>query len=164
MSSDVGPGVAAPVYADELVRGDDSLAVDVLRFAGACGEQRLLSEVGESRRTRVSIGDWGSAGSADLFVLLDPFALTGENRVPALLREAVAQGAPGATVLLITRLLAESGEDDHDYEEDLTRMLVDGSRLPTRRDLARVVAESGLNGVADIPVGWGSHAVVLTAP
>lgn len=156
-------GVAAAVYADELLRGNDNLTAGVLEFAGGPGEERLLGEVGQARRDRVTVGDWGSAENAGLVILLDPFALTGANRVPALLREAAVQGGPDARVVIITRLLAESGDEDHDYEEDLTRMLVDGSSIPTRRELARAVAESGLDGVADIPVGWGSHAVVVSA-
>jgi hypothetical protein len=61
---------------------------------------------------------------------------------------------------VVTRLLAESGDEDHDYGEDLTRLLLDGTAVPTRRDLSRVVAAAGLRGAADIPVGWGHHAVV----
>jgi NADPH-dependent ferric siderophore reductase len=174
-------GVAAAVYADELLRRTNDLEVTVLRMPGhhTCGRERLLAEIGESRRDRVEIGDWpdgtdgtdgtdgAAAGAAgvELVLLLDPYAVCAPGDVPGLLSSAAAAtgGSGGGRVLVVTRLLAESGEEDHDYEEDLTRMLVSGRSLPTARDLSSAVARAGLQGLADIPVGWGSHAVVIGA-
>ncbi|WP_420098781.1 siderophore-interacting protein [Corynebacterium sp.] len=159
-------GVAAAVYADELLRADDDLTVSVLTLADGCPRERLLREVGNARRPRVEVHDWDGAVAgatsgtvADAVILLDPFGLRTPQDVPALLAEAAATAR---TVVVVTRLLAESGEEDHDYEEDLTRMLVNGRSLPTARDMSRAVADAGLVGVADMPVGWGSHAVVVT--
>ncbi|MCJ7858896.1 SIP domain-containing protein [Corynebacterium kalidii] len=177
-------GTAAAVYADELLRRADAPGVPgvpevtVLRMPGnhTCSPERLLAEVGESRRDRVRIGDWevgdGRSIGADLVLLLDPYAVCAPGEVPGLLSSAVAAAGGGATgagttgggrVVVVTRLLAESGDEDHDYEEDLTRMLVSGRSLPTARDLSSAVAQAGLRGLADIPVGWGSHAVVIGA-
>lgn len=165
-----GEGVAAAVYADELLRHDPELAVSVLNLDGGAGggrtvvaEERLAREVGESRRERFSVQAWtpgaggADGGSVDLVVLVDPFALAVPQDVPALLSSAASRGR---AVVVISRLLAESGDEDHDYEEDITRLLLDGRSVPTRRDLGRAIAEAGLTGVADRPVGWGSHAVV----
>lgn len=164
-------GVAAAVYADELVRARGDLNVTVLDLQESqdASHERVLREVAASRRDRVEVRDWaegtGDAGSAPdapgVLILLDPFALRTAQDVPTLLAEAASIVGPSGSVVVVTRLLAESGEEDHDYEEDLTRMLVDGHRLPTARDLASAVAEAGLTGVADMPVGWGSHAVVV---
>lgn len=167
-------GVAAAVYADELVRARGDLKVTVLdlKESEENSHERVLREVAASRRDRVAVRGWaegtGDAGSAagalgapSVLILLDPFALRSAQDVPTLLAEAASTVGPSGSVVIVTRLLAESGEEDHDYEEDLTRMLVDGHRLPTARDLASAVAEAGLTGVADLPVGWGSHAVVV---
>ncbi|MEY8566332.1 siderophore-interacting protein [Corynebacteriaceae bacterium 7-707] len=168
-------GVAAAVYADELLRHAGDLTVTVLLKAGqhTCGRERLLAEIGGPRRDRVEIRGWETAVSgagdgtvgtvADLVLLLDPYAVCGPGEVPGLLSSAVAATGGRGRVLAVTRLLAESGDEDHDYEEDLTRMLVSGRSLPTARDLSSAVARAGLRGVADIPVGWGSHAVVVSA-
>ncbi|MGV0869797.1 siderophore-interacting protein [Corynebacterium kalidii] len=167
-------GTAAAVYADELLRRADAPEapeVTVLRIPGnhTCSTERLLAEIGESRRDRVRISDWevgdggdGRGVGADLVLLLDPYAVCAPGEVPGLLSSAVA-ATGGGRVVVVTRLLAESGDEDHDYEEDLTRMLVSGRSLPTARDLSSAVAQAGLRGLADIPVGWGSHAVVIGA-
>lgn len=157
-----GQGVAAAVYADELLRSNDSLTVSVLDLPDGCGEDRLLREVGASRRDRVDVRSWNAAGDAvDVVLLVDPFALAAPDHVAGLLGQAASHGAPDGRIVLVTRLLAERGDEDHDYGEDLTRMLTAGRSLPTARDLSRVVAGAGLEGVADVPVGWGSRAVVL---
>lgn len=162
-------GVAAAVYADELLRRNSDLQVTVLVMPDGqgnprCPHERLLAEVGEQRRGRVEVRDWSGGGvGADLVLLVDPFALCVPDDVPGLLAAAVAATGGTGRLLVITRLLAVSGDEDHDYEEDLTRMLVSGRSLPTARDLSEAVAQAGLRGVADIPVGWGSHAVVIGA-
>ena len=94
---------------------------------------------------------------AGAVLVVDPYALVAPEKVPGLLASA-AGIAP--RVVVVTRLLAESGDEDHDYEEDLTRLLLEGRSLPTKRDLSRAVSAAGLAGVADLPVGWGTHAVV----
>lgn len=160
-----GEGISAAVYADELLRHHDDLHVTVLD-TGA-GAARLTAEVGGARRDRLSVVPWDldalpaapdvTVGTVGAVIVVDPYSLVTPDRVPALLASA-AGAAP--QVIVVTRLLAESGDEDHDYEEDLTRLLLDGRALPTRRDLARAVAASGLTGVADLPVGWGTRAVV----
>lgn len=99
----------------------------------------------------------GSTGKVGAVIVVDPYALATPDEVPALLDSA---SGISTAVVVITRLLAESGDEDHDYEEDITRLLLDGGAVPTQRDLSRSVAAAGLTGVADLPVGWGTHAVV----
>ncbi|WP_297008021.1 siderophore-interacting protein [uncultured Corynebacterium sp.] len=154
-----GEGTSAAVYADELLRHHDDLSVVILD-TGA-GTDRLTAEVGESRRDRVTVVAWDRTTTPEVtagaVIVVDPCALAAPEDVPALL-ESAAGIAP--RVVVVTRLLAETGDEDHDYEEDLTRLLLDGRAVPTRRDLARAVSAAGLTGVADLPVGWGTHAVV----
>jgi NADPH-dependent ferric siderophore reductase len=156
-----GEGTAAAVYADELLRHDPALRVTVLD-TGA-GTDRLVAEVGEGRRDRLTVVPLAAAADTapvGVTVVVDPFALAGPDRVPSVLAAAATVGGASCPAVVVTRLLAESGDEDHDYGEDLTRLLLDGTAVPTRRDLSRVVAAAGLRGAADIPVGWGHHAVV----
>jgi NADPH-dependent ferric siderophore reductase len=156
-----GEGTAAAVYADELLRHDPGLRVTVLD-TGA-GTDRLTAEVGEGRRDRLTVVPFTAvvdAAQVGVTVVVDPFALAGPDRVPSVLTAAATVGGASCPVVVVTRLLAESGDEDHDYGEDLTRLLLDGTAVPTRRDLSRAVAAAGLRGTADIPVGWGHHAVV----
>lgn len=154
-----GEGTSSAVYADELLRHHDDLYVVVLD-TGA-GTDRLIAEVGEARRDRVTVVTWDRETTPDVHagvvLVVDPYALVAPEKVPGLL-ESAAGIAP--RVVVVTRLLAESGDEDHDYEEDLTRLLLEGRSLPTKRDLSRAVSAAGLAGVADLPVGWGTHAVV----
>ena len=98
-----------------------------------------------------------TADSVDVVILIDPFATVTAPELPALF---AAAGRSGRAVIVVSQLLAESGDDDHDYEEDLTRLLTTGGAVPTKRDLARAIADGGLQGVGSRPVGWGSHVVV----
>jgi NADPH-dependent ferric siderophore reductase len=169
-----GEGVAASVYADELLRHDESLQVTVLNTEVNGTTQvtadRLIREIGEGRRDRCTVQTWSVADvsaendsdepAAGVVILVDPFAVVASSQVPNLLATA---GRTGKAVVVVTQLLAESGDDDHDYEEDLTRMLLNGGSVPTKRDLSRAIAEAGLQGVGSRPVGWGSHAVIAVA-
>lgn len=158
-----GEGTSAAVYADELLRHHPDLRVTVLDTG--VGVDRLIREVGEARRDRLTVVAWDldgvpappETGAVGAVIVVDPYALVAPETVPALLESA---SAVSPRVVAVTRLLAESGDEDHNYEEDLTRLLLDGRSLPTKRDLSRAVAASGLTGVADLPVGWGTHAVV----
>ncbi len=168
-------GTAAAVYADELLRHDASLQAVVLDLDGNHGSdpQRLLKEIGEGRRDRCEVRAWTpgadagaaaetagtveTADSVDVVILIDPFATVTAPELPALF---AAAGRTGRAVIVVSQLLAESGDDDHDYEEDLTRLLTTGGAVPTKRDLARAIADGGLQGVGSRPVGWGSHVVV----
>lgn len=157
-----GEGTGAAVYADELLRHHGDLRVTVLD-TGA-GIDRITAEVGPARRDRLSVVTWDCVttpevpgGKVGAVIVVDPFALADPDRIPALLSSA--SGISPALVV-VSRLLAESGDEDHDYEEDITRLLLEGRSVPTTRDLSRAVAAAGLTGIADLPVGWGTHAVV----
>jgi NADPH-dependent ferric siderophore reductase len=156
-----GEGTSAAVYADELLRHDPDLRVTVLD-TGA-GADRLTAEVGEGRRDRLTVvplAEAADAGQVEVTVIVDPFALAAPDGVPAVLTAAATVGGASCPVVVVTRLLAESGDEDHDYGEDITRLLLDGTAVPTQRDLSRAVSAAGLQGVTDVPVGWGHHAVV----
>jgi len=166
-----GEGTGAAVYADELLRHHPDLQVVVLDTG--VGADRLTAEVGPSRRDRLTVAAWdltavpqppvipalpvGPEGRVGAVVVVDPYALVSPGEVPALLESAAAVSP---RVVVVTRLLAETGDEDHDYAEDLTRQLLDARAVPTARDVSAAVASAGLTGVADLPVGWGSHAVV----
>ncbi|HIW91075.1 MAG TPA: siderophore-interacting protein [Candidatus Corynebacterium avicola] len=159
-------GTAAAVYADELLRHDESLRTVVLDLDGRHGSdpERLIKEVGAGRRDRCEVQTWtpgtDSGASAEVVILIDPFSTVPTSELPGLL---AAAGRVGKAVVVVSQLLAESGDDDHDYEEDLTRLLLNGGAVPTKRDLSRAIAGAGLRGVGSRAVGWGSHAVVAVA-
>lgn len=163
-------GTSAAVYADELLRRHRDIQVTILDVGA--GSESLSAQVGPARRGRLTIVPWDCASTpeipgvsadmpADLVLLIDPYSLAAPEEVPSLLS---AVSGVSSAVVLITQLLAESGDEDHDYEEDITRLLLTGRSVPTARDLSGAIAVAGLSGVTDLTIGWGTHAVVATHP
>lgn len=103
--------------------------------------------------------DWNATAASlceqvDAVVLVDPW-----RRWPAVeLQQLVATVLrSGAQLFLVTPVLRESGAEDHDYEEDLSRLVLYGSRLPTSRVIAQHLAAVGAVVRSQQPVGWSAQ-------
>ncbi|MCX7538101.1 siderophore-interacting protein [Corynebacterium sp. P5875] len=102
-----------------------------------------------------------SAGEAvedvDTLVVVDPFALAAPAGPADLL---AATGVP--KLVLVTRQVDESGGDADDYVDDLVRLCVAGTSLPTRRDIRSTLERAGYKVDGAVAVGWGSWVVTAT--
>ncbi|AWB81244.1 siderophore-interacting protein [Corynebacterium yudongzhengii] len=131
----VGPG--SGVYAEELRRRHPDSTVT----AGA-------------RDGRRSSTAEGSAPSTDTAVAIDPFAWGSASEIPARLAELEVE-----EIHVVTSLLPLTGGDEHDYENDLMRMCLMDTAIPSARQLARALADAGFVVRGERAVGWGTHVV-----
>lgn len=109
---------------------------------------------GDARRA-----DWAGTVATlceqvDAVVLVDPWrrwpTIELQQLVAAVLRS-------GAQLFLVTPVLQESGAEDHDYQEDLSRLVLYGSQLPTARVIAKHLAAVGAVVRSKQPVGWSAQ-------
>lgn len=148
-------GSAAGVFADELLRRHPGLRVCI---AGAAAE-RQVQEVGAERRGRTSVSAWATGEQlpeAAVSVILDPFAISADGGAAEVLASANSD-----QVIVVTKILAETGDDDHEYAEDLGRLCLDGTAVPTRRDLVEAAGHAGYVVDSVQPAGWGAVAAFL---
>lgn len=148
-------GSGAGVFADELLRRHPGLRVQIVGAAAG----RQVRDVGEDRQARVSVSPWTPgeqlpAGTAS--VILDPFAIASDGDVAGVLAAATSD-----QVIVVTKILAETGDEDHEYAEDLGRLCLDGTAVPTRRDLVTAAGQAGYVVDSVQPSGWGAVAAFL---
>lgn len=187
-----GPGAA--VYADEFLRKFPQATVTILGTFSEAEDQAIaqaltsgdlaeafLRDINVSRRDRASFAQLHGnhlnsstnqesidpLATATAVVLIDPWEKLGtleadvENQPLTSLINRATKARPA---FLVTDILAESGAEDHDYEEDLTRLAVHGTALPTERDIARTVAASGAIATDQRPVSWSKQLISLADP
>ncbi|WP_027019818.1 hypothetical protein [Corynebacterium sputi] len=148
-------GSGAGVFADELLRRHPGLRVQIVGAAAG----RQVRDVGEDRQARASVSPWIQgeqlpAGTAS--VILDPFAIASDGDVAGVLAAATSD-----QVIVVTKILAETGDEDHEYAEDLGRLCLDGTAVPTRRDLVTAAGLAGYVVDSVQPSGWGAVAAFL---
>lgn len=90
----------------------------------------------------------------DAVVLVDPWRGWSETELQQLV-DAVLDS--GQQLFLVTPVLQESGAEDHDYEEDLSRLVLYGSQLPTARTIAKHLATAGAVVRSQQAVGWSAQ-------
>lgn len=153
----LGPGAA--VYADEVLRAVPE-AQGVIAAHGAPGvpleQVARLDDVNHVRRDRAQAQEWeaGHPLPAEAAVIVDPFSLAAPAQVPQILAGLGVQ-----KITCISALVPEAGGDEHDYEQDLQRLCLRGTKVPTQRDLARAIAEAGFVVESATWVGWGKHCI-----
>lgn len=153
----LGPGAA--VYADEVLRAVPE-AQGIIAAHSAPGvpleQVARLDDVNHVRRDRAQAQEWeaGHPLPAEAAVIVDPFSLAAPAQVPQILAGLGVQ-----KITCISALVPEAGGDEHDYEQDLQRLCLRGTKVPTQRDLARAIAEAGFVVESATWVGWGKHCI-----
>ena len=64
---------------------------------------------------------------------------------------------------ILSEVLEETGGDEHSYEEDMVRLSMFGTKVPTQDDVSAATADSGTLISSATAVGWGKHLFVLEA-
>ena len=64
---------------------------------------------------------------------------------------------------ILSEVLEETGGDEHSYEEDLVRLSMFGTKVPTQDDVSAATADSRALISSATAVGWGKHLFVLEA-
>ena len=144
-------GVTAGIYAQECSNRRPDLSVVCLVPDGVPDEPPTDAVACRSYSEGESTDD------VDVLVVVDPFALTAPAGLVDLL---AATGVP--KLVLVTRQVEESGGDAEDYLDDLVRLCVSGTSVPTRREIRNTLERAGYRMDGAVAVGWGSWAVAAT--
>ena len=64
---------------------------------------------------------------------------------------------------ILSEVLEETGGDEHSYEEDMVRLSMFGTKIPTQEDINAAVADNGAFIASTTAVGWGKRLFVLEA-
>lgn len=158
----LGPGAA--VYADEVLGAlPEATAIIATPAHPEVPLEQLarLDDVNHTRRDRAQAYSWapGEPVPADAAVVVDPFALGEPAQVPQILA-----GLRVHKLTCVSALVPETGGEDHDYEQDLQRLCLKGTKVPTQRDLARAIVDAGFLVEAATWVGWGKHCISALSP
>lgn len=153
----VGPG--AEVYAAEIRRRHPDSAVRVGSLDGRVAGADAPDLSGEIVGTHGEQIDALAAQPADdptaeTAVAIDPFAWAPAAEIPGLL---TGLGVP--EVHVVTSFVPLTGGEEHDYENDLLRMCLTDTAIPSVRQLSRALAEAGFVVTRERAVGWGTHVV-----
>ncbi|KQB83979.1 siderophore-interacting protein [Corynebacterium lowii] len=124
-------GPGAKVYAEEFARRDSG------------------------RVARAVAWDDLAAAAAEVNVVVDPFGRFSANEVADYLR-----GLSGE-VAILTKLSPEGADSEHDFAEDIVRLCLDGTRVPTAAEVTRAAEEAGWTVTRRQQVGWSSALLRL---
>lgn len=146
----------APALVEAVTAGGSAEAPVVVCGPGA----RVYAEEFTRRGTPAQAVAWASLteAQAGLVILVDPF---GQATVAEVAERLRILGSLGARVALLTRLTPEGEDSEHDFAEDIVRLCLDGTRVPTRGDVERAAAEGGLRVARTVRVGWSSTLLWL---
>lgn len=160
-------GQGGAVYADEILRRCEHVQSRIITDASS---ETVLREIAEASRTRceTSGGDSGFnpteadyAWATDV-VFIDPWSVFGSEEVAAKLGRAI-RGERFCRAYILSEVLEETGGDEHSYEEDMVRLSMFGTKVPTQEDIGAAVADSRVLISSATAVGWGKHLFVLEA-
>lgn len=137
----------------------------MLRDIASCRRDRAsysplyASTIGNSRDDDARRSDWVNPVSrlceqVDALVLVDPWRHWSATELQRLVAAVVDSGKQ---LFLVTPVLQENEAEDHDYEEDLSRLVLYGSQLPTDRTIAQHVAAAGAVVCSQQAVGWSAQ-------
>lgn len=160
-------GQGGAVYADEILRRCEHAQSRVITDASS---EAVLREIaGASRERCETSGDGTGFNPTDAdyawatdVVFIDPWSIFGNAEVTAQLDRAT-HGDAFHRAYILSEVLEETGGDEHSYEEDLVRLSMFGTKVPTQEDVSAVVADSGALISSATAVGWGKHLFVLEA-
>ena len=160
-------GQGGAVYADEILRRCEHAQSRVITDASS---EAVLREIaGASRERCETSGDGTGFNPTDAdyawatdVVFIDPWSIFGNAEVTAQLDRAT-HGDAFHRAYILSEVLEETGGDEHSYEEDLVRLSMFGTKVPTHEDVNAVVADSGGLISSATAVGWGKHLFVLEA-
>ena len=156
----VGQGGAA--YADELLRRNPQVQV---RIVSDSSPEGALREIDLAARARCvvhqSIGSFGADSEdyawATMILFLDPWGAA----APAALVDELRR-VDNRPLYLITQILDEEDDEEHTYEQDLVRMCMFGTQIPTRRVISQTLAHAGAVVADAVTVGWGKHLLKVS--
>ncbi|WPF65766.1 MULTISPECIES: siderophore-interacting protein [unclassified Corynebacterium] len=137
----------------EAVSSGDPVAV--------CGPgARVYAEEFTRRGTPARAVAWADLPEvqAGVVILVDPFGQATATEVSECL---VALGACGGRVALLTRLTPEGEDSEHDFAEDIVRLCLDGTRVPTAGDVDSAARAAGWRVARTARVGWSSTLLWL---
>lgn len=160
-------GQGGAVYADEILRRCEHAECRIITDASS---EAVLREIAGASRERceTSGGESGFnpteadyAWATDV-IFIDPWSVFGSEAVAAELGRAVG-GDKSRRAYILSEVLEEAGGDEHSYEEDLVRLSMFGTKVPTQDDVSAATADSRALISSATAVGWGKHLFVLEA-
>ncbi|MBK4148231.1 siderophore-interacting protein [Corynebacterium macginleyi] len=160
-------GQGGAVYADEILRRCEQVQSRIITDASS---ETVLREIAASSRERCETSGDGSsfystetdyAWATDV-VLIDPWSVLGGKEVAAQIGRAM-RGERFCRAYILSEVLEETGGDEHSYEEDMVRLSMFGTKVPTQEDIGAAVADSRARISSATAVGWGKHLFVLEA-
>ena len=160
-------GQGGAVYADEILRRCEQVQSRIITDASS---ETVLREIAASSSERCETSGDGSsfystetdyAWATDV-VFIDPWSVLGGKEVAAQIGRAM-RGERFCRAYILSEVLEETGGDEHSYEEDMVRLSMFGTKVPTQEDIGAAVADSGALISSATAVGWGKHLFVLEA-
>ncbi|MDK8525640.1 siderophore-interacting protein [Corynebacterium sp. MSK150] len=160
-------GQGGAVYADEILRRCEQAQSRIITDAPS---EAVLGEIAGVSRERCETSGDGSgfnpteadyAWATDV-IFIDPWSVFGGNEVAAQLGRAT-HGDAFRRAYILSEVLEETGGDEHSYEEDMVRLSMFGTKVPTQDDVSAATADSGTLISSATAVGWGKHLFVLEA-
>ena len=160
-------GQGGAVYADEILRRCEHAECRIITDASS---EAVLREIAVASHARCEMGGDGRGLSptetdyawATDVIFIDPWSIFGSEEVAAELGRAVS-GDKSRRAFILTEVLEEAGGDEHSYEEDLVRLSMFGTKVPTQDDVSAATADSRALISSATAVGWGKHLFVLEA-
>ncbi|MDK8674842.1 siderophore-interacting protein [Corynebacterium accolens] len=160
-------GQGGAVYADEILRRCEHVQSRIITDASS---EAVLREIAGASRVRCETSGDGSgfnpteadyAWATDV-IFIDPWIVFGSKEVAAQLSRAT-DGDEFRRAYVLSEVLEETGGDEHSYEEDMVRLSMFGTKVPTQDDVSAATADSGTLISSATAVGWGKHLFVLEA-
>ncbi len=113
-----------------------------------------ISDPTQAARVRVVEEDADTSAAADVVLVVDRLADHPDAEAAALLRRHADRLAPGGRLLVSEDTLDLADVDDHDAEEDLLRLTVNGSGYRTDLEIDALIGRAGLKAIATERFGW----------
>lgn len=146
----------APALVEAVSPGASAAAPVAVCGPGA----RVYAEEFTRRGTPAEAVAWSALAEtqAGVAILVDPFGRAAAAEVSERLRSL---GSVGARVALLTRLTPEGEDSEHDFAEDIVRLCLDGTRVPTAGDVESAAQAAGWRVAKTSRVGWSSTLLWL---
>lgn len=160
-------GQGGAVYADEILRRWEHTQSRIISDASS---EAVLQEIAVTSRARCETNGEGSGfyptevdyvWATDV-VFIDPWGVFGSEEVAHQLNRAISKDT-FRRVYIFTEVIDTLGGDEHSYEEDMVRLSMFGTKIPTQEDINAAVADNGAFIASTTAVGWGKRLFVLEA-